>query len=129
MKLYVLSDLHLEFAPFIPPKVDCDIVVLAGDIHIGLKAIPWVKQHFAERRVIYVLGNHEYYRQAIPKHLHKLRELARMSNVHLLENEALTLDDLVFLGCTLWTDFDLFHNRGIGIPRDTKLDGICEDTR
>ena len=110
MKLHVLSDLHLEFSPFIPPKVDCDIVVLAGDIHVGLKAIPWVKQHFAEHRVIYVLGNHEYYRQALPKHLHKLRELAGMSNIHVLENESLTLDDVVFLGCTLWTDFDLFHN-------------------
>ena len=34
MKLHVLSDLHCEFADFVPPVVDCDVVVLAGDIHV-----------------------------------------------------------------------------------------------
>ena len=42
MKLLVLSDLHLEFAPFVPdPAVvqAADVVVLAGDISNGVKAI------------------------------------------------------------------------------------------
>ena len=30
MKLHILSDLHCEFADFVPPVVDCDVVVLAG---------------------------------------------------------------------------------------------------
>jgi predicted phosphodiesterase len=41
MKLLVLSDLHVEFAPFMPDAEAthaADIVVLAGDIHKGVKA-------------------------------------------------------------------------------------------
>lgn len=108
MRLYVLSDIHLEFAPFVPPRLDADVVVLAGDIHVGVKAIPWAKEHFARSTAIYVLGNHEYYRQALPKHIDKLKRLTRASNVHVLENDAVAVADVVFLGCTLWTDFELF---------------------
>jgi len=32
MKIHVLSDLHTEFADFVPPETDADVVVLAGDI-------------------------------------------------------------------------------------------------
>ena len=110
MRLYVLSDIHLEFAPFVPPELDVDVVVLAGDIHVGVKAIPWAKEHFARSTVIYVLGNHEYYRQSLPKHIGKLKQLAQVSNVHVLENDAVAVGDVVFLGCTLWTDFELFGN-------------------
>jgi len=35
MKLLVLSDLHLEFSGFTPPKVGSDVIVLAGDIWLG----------------------------------------------------------------------------------------------
>lgn len=39
MKLYVLSDLHLEFSTFEPFKTDADVVVLAGDICKGINGI------------------------------------------------------------------------------------------
>ena len=39
MKLHVLSDLHTEFAEFSPPGTDADVVVLAGDIGVGLADI------------------------------------------------------------------------------------------
>ena len=31
MKILILSDLHLEFATFEPPKTDANVVILAGD--------------------------------------------------------------------------------------------------
>ena len=31
MKLHILSDLHIEFADFVPPETDADAVILAGD--------------------------------------------------------------------------------------------------
>ena len=37
MKLLILSDLHLEFAPFETPKTDADVIILAGDTDIGLR--------------------------------------------------------------------------------------------
>jgi predicted MPP superfamily phosphohydrolase len=110
MKLHLLSDLHLEFAPFTPPKTDADVVILAGDIQPGVRAIPWIREHFPELPVVYVLGNHEYYGQAIPKHSLKLKELTQGSNIHVLENGSYIIGDVVFLGCTLWTDFELFGN-------------------
>jgi Icc-related predicted phosphoesterase len=87
-----------------------DVVVLAGDIHVGLSAIPWANEQFKDIPVLYVPGNHEYYRQALPKHLHKLKALAEGTNVHVLDNDALRIGEVVFLGCTLWTDFELFGN-------------------
>lgn len=108
MKLLLLSDLHLEFAPFSPPTTDADVVILAGDIHPGVKALPWIAENFSGIPVLYVLGNHEYYGQAIPRLTKKLKGLTQGSNIHVLENDSLVLGDVVFLGCTLWTDFGLF---------------------
>jgi len=108
MKLHILSDIHNEFETFTAPVTDADVVVLAGDIHIGKRGLDWALQQFPEKPIIYVLGNHEYYGEAIPKLTGKLRELAAGTNLHILEQEALTLDGVTFLGSTLWTDFALF---------------------
>lgn len=108
MKIQVLSDLHLEFAPFDAPITDADAVVLAGDTHPGTKGLAWACQAFPTKPVIYVCGNHEFYGQSIPKHQLRLLELARGSNVHLLENGGVSIAGVRFLGCTLWTDFALF---------------------
>jgi len=108
MKLLIYSDLHIEFYPFEPPKLDVDVVILAGDIHVKKNGLQWAKEHFESTPVLYVLGNHEYYGEALPKHLLKLKELADGTNIHVLENEAITIGDVTFLCCTLWTDFNLF---------------------
>jgi predicted phosphohydrolase len=107
MRVHILSDLHLEFAPFTPADVNADIVVLAGDTHTGRNGIKWCLNAFPRRPVIYVLGNHEFYGQKIPKLVLELKEMARGSNVHVLENDCVHFDDTVFVGATLWTDFRL----------------------
>jgi predicted phosphodiesterase len=61
MKLHILSDLHTEFADFEPPETDADIVILAGDIGVGLGGLSWVARHLSDRPIIYVPGNHEFY--------------------------------------------------------------------
>lgn len=108
MKIQVLSDLHIEFEEFEYPSTDADVVVLAGDIHLGIEGVQWAKHAIPKKPIIYVLGNHEYYKNAYPKLLGKLEEEVKGSNVHLLENRQVTLDGVVFLGCSLWTDFRLF---------------------
>ena len=108
MKLYVLSDVHVEFSPFDPPKVNADIVILAGDIHVKRRGLIWAQEKFKHIPVVYVLGNHEYYGEAHPKHLQKLKERAIGTNVNILENESIKLNGVTFLCCTLWTDFKLF---------------------
>ena len=60
MRIHVLSDLHLEFAPLDVEDLAVDLVVLAGDIAIGADAIAWAAATF-DRPVIYIAGNHEFY--------------------------------------------------------------------
>jgi Icc-related predicted phosphoesterase len=108
MKLYILSDVHLEFEKFDPPEVDTDVVILAGDIHVKDKGLHWALEKFTEIPVIYVLGNHEYYGAALPNILEKLKKQALETNVHVLENESVKIGGVTFLCCTLWTDFSLF---------------------
>lgn len=107
MRLRVLSDLHLEFAKFAPGEPRADVVILAGDIHIGRNGVKWAREAFGSVPVVYVLGNHEYYGQATPKLLNDLRKDAAGSAVHVLEREAWVHEGVRFLGCTLWTDMRL----------------------
>ncbi len=107
MRLHILSDLHLEFERFTPLEVDADVVILAGDIHTGRNGLKWALKNFHDQPVIYVLGNHEFYGQKLQKLIHELHEMANGTNIHLLENESFCLDEVVFLGATLWTDFAL----------------------
>ena len=106
MKLHVLSDLHTEFADFSPPETDADVVVLAGDIGVGLGGIEWAARRFAKVPVIYVPGNHEFYGHDIAL-TNELKATAP-ANIHVLNNDILELDGVRFIGCTLWTDFKLY---------------------
>ena len=108
MKLHVLSDIHIEFEDFEPPETRADVVLLAGDIHVGEKGLAWARSRFPSTPVLYVLGNHEYYGQALPKHTERMKKLSQGTNCQVLENDRVVIGDVTFLGCTLWTDFRLF---------------------
>ena len=109
MKVLILSDLHLEFEPFEPPQtLEFDVVILAGDIHSpGRRAVQWAESRFAGRPVIYVPGNHEYYDSRMDLALSEARAAADGGRVRLLDGDELVIDDVRFLGATLWTDFEL----------------------
>jgi Icc-related predicted phosphoesterase len=107
MKIYVLSDIHLEFTDFEPPKTDADVIVLAGDIHVGTGGIKWALQTFSDKPVIYVPGNHEYYGSNLQQTLDEIKSLTADTHIHVLEKNQVIINDVEFLGCTLWTDFNL----------------------
>lgn len=106
MKLHILSDLHTEFADFNSPDTDADIVVLSGDIGVGTAGVEWAARQFSEEPVIYVPGNHEYYRHDIGI-TDKLKSSAP-ANIHVLDQDDYEVDGVRFLGTTLWTDFRLY---------------------
>lgn len=109
MKLYVLSDLHLEFQPFEPDVQavhDADVIVLAGDIGEGVNGMRWASRHFRGKRVFYVPGNHEFYGYELHSLLKEMRRLQEELSINILDDEARVVDGIRFLGCTLWTDFD-----------------------
>jgi hypothetical protein len=57
--------------------------------------------------VIYVAGNHEFYNGKFHKGIDYLRtECAAFPNVHFLERDMKVIDDVVFVGGTLWTDMN-----------------------
>lgn len=108
MKLRIYSDLHLEREGFVPPATPCDAVVLAGDVHDGVEAgVAWARAAFPGRPVVYVAGNHEHYGLAREDAAAAMRAAAAGSQVRVLEQQAWKIDDVRFLGCTLWSDFEL----------------------
>ncbi len=121
MKIQYLSDLHLETCPFEYEDCGADVVILAGDIHIGKRGVEWALEMIKDRPVIYVLGNHEYYKNSYPELSIELKTISKETNAHVLERDAITIDGVRFLGCSLWTDFRLFAN-----PESAKeLAGSC----
>lgn len=118
MRLLVLSDLHLErcrgdLPRFDPVASKPDLVVLAGDINTGGAAVPWAAEMFAGLPVVYVHGNHEAYNGTIERVHRKTREeCEKHPTVHFLQCEEYVAGGVRFLGCTLWTDFQLFEGRG-----------------
>lgn len=119
MRVQFASDLHLEYLnrrfpdyqrvlPIDPPLVD--LLVLAGDIHVGT--------HMVDRfgnwpyPVLYVPGNHEFYDTAIMPHVERIRQAAANTQMTVLFRDEVVRDGVRFLGCTLWTDYQLMGTGG-----------------
>ncbi len=117
VRLHVLSDVHLEFGDFEVPEIDADAIVIAGDLHVGTRGIGWIEQHLPEIPVIYVLGNHEYYGEAMPKLLDNVRDAADEADadIRVLSCDCTQVGEVWFVGATLWTDFELLGDRTIGM--------------
>lgn len=112
MKIQVANDLHLELLPsylgrnnLIQPAPAAELLVLAGDVHRGIRAI----EAFADWPVpvVLVAGNHEFYREVWEQTRLELRYASQGTNVHFLDNDSYELLGVRFLGCTLWTDYCL----------------------
>lgn len=114
MKLWVFSDLHLEFSKLERPPVipDADVCVVAGDIlDRGIApSIRWLGENISRHMpVVFVAGNHEFYRSFMEEALAAgAAEATKYPNLHFLENREVVIDDVVFIGATLWTDFALY---------------------
>lgn len=116
MKIAYCSDLHYEFlddSSWLPVEAgSCNVLVLAGDIAVGKAAIEVVTRiadSLPGTEVIYVAGNHEFYHTSIDEQLEMLRAgFQDHQRIHFLENDAIEINGVRFLGCTLWTGFDLF---------------------
>ncbi|MGV8917999.1 MAG: metallophosphoesterase [Pseudomonas sp.] len=114
MRILVVSDLHREqwreHAPAIDPAFSQpDVVVLAGDIDNGARAVHWAAEVFADWPVLYVPGNHEAYDSTLEDVYEEIRNACtETTNVHFLNGDELIFGPVRFLGATLWTDFLLF---------------------
>jgi len=126
MKIKLVSDLHLEFSDIDIPNNGCDVLVLSGDILIAQDLhdhprLDYLQSKKADRfrnfldrcsknfpHVIYVAGNHEFYHGKWLATIDYLREETSVwPNIYFLEKDVKVIDDIAFLGCTLWTNI---HN-------------------
>lgn len=117
-----MSDIHLEFGMYEPVNENgADVLVLAGDICVldALKRQMIDPLDYSEIRdffetasyqyknIIYVMGNHEHYHGDMTESVRCFRDIfGYLKNVHLLDNSNITIDDVTFIGSTLWTNFD-----------------------
>lgn len=110
MNLWILSDLHLEVADLRQPMAipDADVCVVAGDLcRVPANGVHWLAKHVAHAMpCVYVAGNHEFYKGSIKEGLEDGRNAAaQCPTVHFLENDAVVIDGVRFVGATLWTDY------------------------
>lgn len=107
-RIHVLSDVHLDTGPYeIPTELEFDILVAAGDIGPVELAVPWLAGLGVPS--VYVLGNHEAWDRDIGSIVEAARNLARGTDVHVLEQESVVIAGVRFLGATLWTNFGEWH--------------------
>ncbi|HSV28438.1 MAG TPA: hypothetical protein VLL76_02735, partial [Candidatus Omnitrophota bacterium] len=113
IRIAIMSDLHVEKGPYHPPRLDADLVILAGDVGWGPEGVQWIAQHLAGRPVVYVAGNREHWHWGDGTDpVAALRaQAARVPGLRFLQDEAAVFrfDDrhIRILGATLWTDYRL----------------------
>jgi predicted phosphodiesterase len=111
MRIHILSDIHNEFAPYSPSDIDADLVILAGDIGVGVRGIEWAKQAFS-CPVLYVSGNHEFFGGHLDQTLEAMRQ-AGSERVRVMDCDEAIIGGVRFLGATGWTDYTATGNEPI----------------
>lgn len=152
MRIKVISDLHLEFSDVrVPNNENVDVLILSGDILVAEDLYdhpspdpytPGAMNNFSHRiqssiryqefmkqvssdypHVIYVAGNHEFYNGKFYRTIEFLREYcAKFDNVYFLERDTKIIDDVVFVGGTLWTDMNKGDPITLHAVRDMMMD-------
>jgi predicted phosphodiesterase len=126
VRIAVASDLHLEFGLIsLENTENAEVLILSGDICVAndvLDRDPYQKKFddksgkihlfFQEccsrfKNVIYIAGNHEHYHGDFAETIAGLRErLGYLINLHILDKESVIINDILFIGGTLWTDMN-----------------------
>jgi len=114
MRIQVLSDIHAEFhadrgTQFIDEYLQpagVDVLAIAGDMGVG-SSLEWslrrICKRYAKSVVLYVPGNHDFYRNSIDRVLTTLEQLDdSVDNFYLMNNRFLMVNDIPFVGSTLW---------------------------
>lgn len=115
MKIGIISDTHFRTPGVLWGSYSRsrggDVLIIAGDLvnyynnnyeeNIGQFLSKW-------KKVIFILGNHDHYLSDVNETLEKIRfQLKNFSDrVIVLENESVIINNVLFLGSTLWTNMN-----------------------
>lgn len=109
MKLWIMSDLHLDAHPLelLASDTKPDVLVVAGDISTPLSAgIRWLRETI-NVPIVLVTGNADFYGTRLADERDLARQLAAEAGIALLEEDMAIIKGVRFLGATLWTDYRL----------------------
>lgn len=137
MRIQIVSDLHLEFADInIQNQNGADVLILGGDIMVASKVHKPESEYgkrfrdFLKRvsfqfpHVVYVMGNHEFYDSG--RWFDSIDDMrtacAVHNNIYLLERDCKQIDDVLFVGGTLWTDMNKYDPLTLHAVRDMMND-------
>jgi Icc-related predicted phosphoesterase len=128
MKIALASDIHLEFGDInLQNTENADVLILGGDICVAKdigrpdphsfmegsrsnRIVDFFKRcSFQFPHVVYIMGNHEHYHGDFATSANIIKSMLEsnmLSNVYLLDKEIKKIDDVTFIGGTLWTDMN-----------------------
>jgi Icc-related predicted phosphoesterase len=114
-KFYFVSDLHLEFNPSVKKLLEsfpqAEILIIAGDICPVYKDkgkrlkefLLYAKDKY--KTIIFIAGNHEYYGCEYKRDevVEILKKISEETKTHFLHREKKIINDIEFIGATLWS--------------------------
>lgn len=127
MKISIASDVHLEFGDLDIVNTDqAQVLILSGDICVArdlaqrdpynIMGAEYRSNRFHDffqrcsaefEHVIYVVGNHEHYNGDFATTIPDIKsKLSYLANLTVLDKEVKVIDDVTFVGGTLWTDMN-----------------------
>jgi len=127
MKILLGSDLHIEFGQLkVTNAHDAEVLILSGDIVTASTLQGWNPESIIPpmekanrfmtffkqcstsfKHVLYIMGNHEHYHGDYATSADTLRTVfEEFPNIHFMDKESITIDDVTFIGGTLWTDMN-----------------------
>lgn len=151
MKIQLMSDLHLELMAN-PQKKVLDmfeqerkdtVLVLAGDIGSPFSPIYRLTLNLVVSKylkVIVISGNHEYYQQkpvstydpeqnkvvytrhTIDEIDAQIRTVCQQEGAVFLQKDVYQLDDMTFVGCTLWSPGHVLYDSVVNDSRYSAMD-------
>lgn len=134
MKIALASDLHFEFQEsrilslIETLEKDTDIFILAGDIQVFdylIEDLKYISNEFPNTHIVYIAGNHEFYGHDITDVQKQLIEtFADHPRIHYLEKSVFELNNVVFIGTTLWTGFNAYDYYYLGLSKFNAEKGI-----
>lgn len=117
MKIQIYSDLHADINQIYKPsdilstKDDTDLYIDAGDTGEFLTTKSFYQDKFwSDKKVLFVGGNHTHYNYGnIESNQEELKKLFPHQNcVTYLQDDDIVIGDYVFLGCTLWSSYQIY---------------------
>src|SRR5574344_220 len=119
MKIRIVSDIHCDINEYKKFNFEDEFIICCGDISGDrFTTEKWVNENI--KQGIFVAGNHLGYNHitndkndSINLSVKYLQDKFSDGPVRFLENQYMIKDDIVFVGCILFTDFDLFSSRAL----------------